>query len=318
MQLHLAPMEGVIDHHMRGLLTAVGGYDLCVTEFVRVSERLLPKRTFHKFCPELADGGHTASGTPVIIQLLGTDASLLAENAARAAELGAPGIDLNFGCPSRFVNRKGAGAALLDYPRRVHDIVAAVRRALPDEIPLSAKMRLGYDTPETALDNARAVEDGGAARLTVHARTRADGYKAPARWEHLAGIREAVGIEVVANGDINSVEDWRRCREVSGCDAFMLARGAVACPDLARQIRLHESGEALAWSGVLPLLTQLARAMGPEYTDKNIGMRIKQWLVMLKGRYREAHHCFEQIRTLRLYSEMEPLLAEGAPIPPGL
>lgn len=309
MQLHLAPMEGVIDFHMRRLLTAIGGYDLCVTEFLRVSDRLLPRRVFRRLCPELAVGGRTESGTPVVLQLLGVDPAVLAENAARAAELGAPGIDLNFGCPSRFVNRKGAGAALLDHPDRLHRIVDTVRRALPDEIPLSAKMRLGYDSPERAVENARAIEQAGAARLTVHARTRADGYRAPARWEYLAEIREALGIEVVANGDINSPADWRRCRAVSGCETFMLARGAVACPDLARQIRRDDT--ALEWSGVRQLLTQLGRAMAPECSDKDVGMRIKQWLVLLKGRYAEAHPCFERIRTVRLYSEMEPLLVAG-------
>ncbi|GAB6042563.1 tRNA dihydrouridine synthase [Endothiovibrio diazotrophicus] len=307
-QLHLAPMEGVIDHHMRELLTALGGYDLCVTEFVRVSDRLLPERVFHRLCPELAHDGRTAAGTPVVVQLLGVDPQVLAENAARAAELGAPGIDLNFGCPSRFVNRKGGGAALLDYPRRVHDIVAAVRRALPAQLPLSAKMRLGMEDDELALENALAAESAGCARLTVHARTRADGYRAPARWERLAAIREVLSIELVANGDIDGVAAWRRCRAVSGCDAFMLARGAVARPDLARRIRDDEADHAMGWEEVAGLLRRLAGMMEADYSDRNRGTRIKQWLAMMRGYSAEATRCFERVRPLRLYSEMAPRL----------
>ena len=91
----LAPMEGVIDHTMRDLLTRLGGIDRCVTEFLRVSHELLPARVFYRICPELRDGGYTPSGVPVYLQLLGGNPELLAANAARAAQLGAPGIDLN-------------------------------------------------------------------------------------------------------------------------------------------------------------------------------------------------------------------------------
>ena len=105
MRLMLAPMEGVIDHTMRELLTSLGSVDRCVTEFVRVSDRLLPPRVFRRLCPELDRGGVTAAGVPVYVQLLGGQPGVVADNAARAAELGAPGIDLNFGCPAKTVNR---------------------------------------------------------------------------------------------------------------------------------------------------------------------------------------------------------------------
>ena len=126
MQLMLAPMEGVIDHTMRELLTSLGGIDRCVTEFVRVTERLLPSRVFQRLCPELANGGCTTFGVPVYIQLLGGQAGVLADNAARAAELGAAGIDLNFGCPAKNVNRSDGGSIILREPQRVHAIAAAV------------------------------------------------------------------------------------------------------------------------------------------------------------------------------------------------
>ena len=177
MRLMLAPMEGVIDHTMRELLTSLGGVDRCVTEFIRVTERLLPPRVFYRLCPELARGGRTASGVPVYVQLLGGRAAVMAENAARAAELGAPGIDLNFGCPAKTVNRSDGGAILLREPRRVHDITAAVRAAVPDHIPVTVKTRLGYEDSALFADIAMGIESAGATELTVHARTKRDGYR---------------------------------------------------------------------------------------------------------------------------------------------
>ena len=130
MRIMLAPMEGVIDHTMRELLTSLGSVDRCVTEFVRVSERLLPPRVFYRLCPELRQGGTTAAGVPVYLQLLGGDPTVVAENAARAAELGAPGVDLNFGCPAKTVNKSDGGSILLREPDRVAAITAAARVAV--------------------------------------------------------------------------------------------------------------------------------------------------------------------------------------------
>ena len=101
MKLVLAPMEGVVDFKMRQLLTNIGGFDLCVTEFVRVIDKCLPAKVFHRYCPELDNNGLTKAGTPVRVQLLGQVADVLAENAVRAIELGSHGIDLNFGCPAK-------------------------------------------------------------------------------------------------------------------------------------------------------------------------------------------------------------------------
>ena len=108
----LAPMEGVVDHLMRDMLTRVGGYDQCVTEFVRVVDQKLPKKTFYRLCPELHHGGKTPSGVPVRVQLLGQHPQWLAENAETAIELGSPGVDLNFGCPAKTVNKSKGGAVL--------------------------------------------------------------------------------------------------------------------------------------------------------------------------------------------------------------
>lgn len=304
MNIYLAPMEGVIDQPMRALLTAVGGYTHCVTEFIRVVDRRLPARVFQRYCPELAHGGRTAAGIPVVVQLLGGIPEAMAENAARAAALGAPGIDINFGCPSRFVNRNAGGAVLLQEPERVYAITRAVRAAVPAHIPVSAKIRLGYDTTDLALDNAHAVQSAGAGTLTVHARTKIDGYKHPARWEWLARIKEQLAIPMIANGDINSVDDYHRCRATSGCDSIMLGRGALACPDLARQIHAAQRAEhveAADWNQILELLigyTHTLRQFEPD-SERYVAARVKQWLIFLKGRYTEAQGCFQEVRALK-------------------
>ncbi|MFZ2855033.1 MAG: tRNA-dihydrouridine synthase, partial [Rhodocyclaceae bacterium] len=201
-KLLLAPMEGLADYVLRDVLTRVGGYDGAVTEFVRVSGSLLPLRSFRRICPELDNASCTSAGTPVAVQLLGSDPACLAENAAQLAELLPAAIDLNFGCPAPSVNRHGGGATLLDDPERLFRIAQAVRRAVPAHIPFTAKMRLGVRDTAKALDCARALEAGGVVALVVHARTKADGYRPPAHWEWVARIRDVVQLPVTANGEV--------------------------------------------------------------------------------------------------------------------
>lgn len=148
MQIALAPMEGLVDEILRDVLTGVGGIDWCVTEFIRVSDRLLPPSSFRKLAPELDSAARTRAGTPLRVQLLGSDPLCLADNAAFACSLGAPAIDLNFGCPAKTVNKSRGGAVLLKEPELLHSILREVRKAVPAHIPVTAKMRLGFDSPD--------------------------------------------------------------------------------------------------------------------------------------------------------------------------
>ncbi len=299
MQIALAPMEGLVDELLRDLLTRIGGIDWCVTEFVRVCDRLLPAAQFEKLAPELQRGWRTAAGTPVHLQLLGSDPACLAENAALAVELGAPVIDLNFGCPAKTVNRSRGGAVLLDEPELLHAIVRAVRRALPARVPVTAKMRLGYNHPGGVLDCARALVEGGAAQLVVHARTRAEGYRPPAHWEWVARVQEAVPVPVYANGEIWTVEDWQRCRQISGVANVMLGRGLVSCPDLARQIAAAQAGSMpapLAWGDVRLLVGEFWRRARQRIAPRYAPGRLKQWLGMLARTYPQAAALFAELR----------------------
>jgi tRNA-dihydrouridine synthase C len=315
MRLMLAPMEGVVDYTMRELLSSMGGIDRCVTEFVRVTDRLLPPRVFHRLCPELDTGGTTASGVPVYLQLLGGQAAVVADNAARAAELGAPGIDLNFGCPAKTVNRSDGGAIILRDPQRVHDIVAAARAAVPAQTPLTVKTRLGYEDSERFLDIAAGIEEAGATELTIHARTKQQGYRPPAYWELIAQARTRVSLPIIANGEIWSVQDALRCRDITGCDALMLGRGALCRPDLARLIAaacgVGAAREPLHWRDVTPLLLRFFALNLARYDTQHAGNPLKQWLVYLRGYYPQAGVLFEQIKRLREPAAIQAVLEES-------
>lgn len=316
MRILLAPMEGLLDHLLRDTLTRPGGaassgIDACVTEFIRITSTLLPAERFHRVVPELGNRGRTRSGVPVRVQFLGSDPACMAENAAHVAALGALGIDLNFGCPAKLVNRHGGGAALLKDPDLMRAIVHAVRQAVPAAIPVTAKMRLGYDTPDVALDCARALADGGAAEIVVHARTRADGYRPPAYWEWIARIREHVRIPVIANGEIWSVEDARRCRAVSGCDDLMLGRGAVANPALALMIR-GERDAGFTWPEVREMLRHFWADVERQMPERYRHGRLKQWLLHLGRHYPEALEQFGRIRRLVRAEDLgRALFADG-------
>lgn len=299
MQILLAPMEGVVDSTLRALLSEIGGIDQCVTEFVRVCDRLLPPGVFYRLAPELRQGGRTSAGTRVVVQLLGSDPSALADNAARAVELGAPGIDLNFGCPAKTVNRSRGGAILLQEPETLFNILTAVRAALPLGIPLSAKMRLGYNDTALALENAQAIAQAGVNSLVVHARTRAEGYRPPAHWEWIARIREAVSVPVIANGEVWTPADYHRCRQVSGCADVMIGRGLVANPFLGLVIKGQAVEERCGWPGVLPLLIRFHGEVMSTLPPGHSQGRLKQWLNMLGWQFPEARALFMALRRER-------------------
>jgi tRNA-dihydrouridine synthase C len=238
----------------------------------------------------------------VYIQLLGGQPSVVADNAARAAELGAPGIDLNFGCPAKTVNRSDGGAILLREPERVHAIAAAVRAAVPPRVPVSVKTRLGYEDENLFLDIARGIDNAGVDELTVHARTKRHGYRPPAYWEQIARAREVVSLNVIANGEIWSPADALRCREVSGCQDLMLGRGALCRPDLPRLVAAAGRGEACAalhWTDIPPLLLHFFQLNLAHYDARYAPNPVKQWLVYLRGYFPQAALLFEQIKRLR-------------------
>ncbi len=304
MAILLAPMEGLLDFVLRDILTRVGGVDRCVSEFIRVTNTLLPDRAFIRVIPELLHEGRTFAGTPVRAQLLGSDPQCLADNAAKLAALGPHGIDLNFGCPAKVVNRHGGGAALLEVPELLTDIVRAVRRAVPASMPVSAKMRLGFNDASRAVECALAIAEGGADELVVHARTKADAYRPPAYWERIADIRAAVRVPVVANGEIWNVEDAQRCRVLSGCEDLMVGRGMVVDPGLALAIRQAgvgshaQAGPVVTWQTLVPLVHDFWHLVCTRLERRQQAGRLKQWLNFLRRRYPQAELAYMALRTV--------------------
>lgn len=310
MQIVLAPMEGVVDPVIRRLYSQIGGYDRFVTEFVRVTDRLLPDHVFHKYSPELKSGGCTAEGVPVYVQLLGGQPFALAENAERVVQLGAPGIDLNFGCPAKTVNRHDGGAALLQKPTRLYDVISSVKKAVKGCVPVTAKVRLGFMDKSLVHEIAAAVAEAKASSLIVHARTKAEGYRPPAHWEFIAQMKEVIGdrVPVIANGDIWSVADYFRCKEISGCEDVALGRGAMAKPDLALAIKTAVNSSVrseLSWSEVQTNLfpTFVSYSEGDKGQQFALS-RAKQWLKLMSREYPEAGQTFERIKRCQQLLEL--------------
>lgn len=320
-QLFLAPMEGLADYVLRDVLTSTGGFDGCVSEFVRVTGSVLPERVYERDTPEVLHGGRTPGGTPMVIQLLGSDPEWMALNAAQAARLSPYGLDLNFGCPAKVVNRHGGGAMLLAHPEQLNRIVSSVRAAVPAGIAVTAKMRLGVSDTSLAIDCATALAEGGAASLVVHARTRDHGYRPPAHWEWIARIDDAVDVPVTANGEVWTVADWERCRAVSGCADVMIGRGAVSDPFLALRIRglMEQTASGEEWPAVLGLLADYLRKLQARVAARHEHGRVKMWLSYLKRTWPQAAELHAAIRRLHdsrdILDVIERAQAHGGLIP---
>ncbi|MDU6388042.1 MULTISPECIES: tRNA dihydrouridine(16) synthase DusC [unclassified Pantoea] len=298
MRVLLAPMEGVLDSLVRELLSEVNDYDLCVTEFLRVVDQLLPVKSFYRLCPELRNNSRTPSGTRVRLQLLGQHPEWLAENAARAAELGSWGVDLNCGCPSKLVNGSGGGATLLKDPELIYRGAKAMREAVPSHLPVTVKVRLGWDSGERRFEIADAVQQAGASELVVHGRTKEDGYRAEAiNWQAIGEIRQRLRIPVVANGEIWDWQSAQACLSATGCDAVMIGRGALNVPNLSLVVKYNEA--PMAWPDVVALLQKYTRLEKQGDTGLYHVARIKQWLGYLRKAYPQADGLFTDIRALR-------------------
>lgn len=226
----LAPMEGVTEPCFRELVlrrnapSVLGG---AFTEFVRVSHGPLPAQALREHLGPLEIRPGPAA--PVGLQIMGSDVAAVAETARRAEQIGAPLVDLNFGCPAKGALRGCAGAGLLDHPQRVEELVAACVAAV-SHIPVTAKIRAGGEDDAGLEEIARAVEAGGASLLTVHCRTRREGYRDTADWERLRRAVAAVEIPVCGNGGVETHADLRRLRDETGCSYVMVGRAALADP----------------------------------------------------------------------------------------
>ncbi|MCA9718956.1 MAG: tRNA-dihydrouridine synthase family protein [Myxococcales bacterium] len=302
--LALAPMDGVTDAVYRGLLTEQfggrSGISLCVSEFVRVTRDPVPAHVIRRHCPEVDTGGRTRAGVPVFVQLLGGDPTPMAATARRAAELGACGVDLNFGCPAKTVNSHDGGAKLLKEPDRIERITRAARDAVPHDVPVTVKIRIGWDSGDTIEEIARAAARGGATWLTVHARTRVQLYRPPVHWHVLARARDAAGaLPVIANGDLFAPEDLARCAASSRCHAFMIGRGAMGSPGLFARARGWRQGPMPLPELAALLREYQARMRASGLPEARALCRVKQWLRMAAATRPDIVWLFNHIKVMR-------------------
>ena len=316
--LILAPMDGITDAPMRALQGSLGGFSFAVSEFLRVSGEPLPQKVFRREVPELADGGLTPTGLPVHVQILGGHPGRMAQSAYNAYRVGAKSIDINFGCPAPTVNRNDGGATLLNHPCRIRDIVSAVREAVPGEVSVSAKIRLGWDSIDAVYENAAMAAEGGASWLTIHARTRAQGYAPPVYWKPIGVVRESLGVPVVANGDIWTLEDFRQCREETGCRHFMIGRSALANPALPHQIARELGLECRAnpstdWTVLLRGLLEWMEYYKGRVPARGV-QRLKQWMCLAQrhGDFNGFDHVKRTETVDDFFAALRQELAEAA------
>ncbi|MBC8055798.1 MAG: tRNA dihydrouridine synthase DusB [Rhizobiales bacterium] len=240
-RLFAAPMAGVTDRPFRQLCKRLGaGY--------AVSEMVTSRKDLWASLKTSRRANHDGEVAPIAVQIAGTDAQMMGEAAAYNSDRGAQIIDINMGCPAKKVCNKWAGSALMqDEPLALAIIEAVVAACAPRNVPVTLKMRTGWcDAERNALRIARAAESAGIAMVTVHGRTREQGYKGSAEYDTVSAVKAALRIPVVANGDIDSPEKARDVLAATGADAIMIGRAAQGRPWIFREIaHFLDTGEHL-------------------------------------------------------------------------
>ncbi len=224
-RLFAAPMAGVTDRPFRQLVKKLGaGY--------AVSEMVTSRRDLWKSLKTSRRADHTGEVEPISVQIAGTDPAEMHDAALYNIDRGAQIIDINMGCPAKKVCTKWAGSALMkDEPLAIAIVEAVVAACAPRAVPVTLKMRTGWCQGEkNAVLLARAAEQAGVAMVTVHGRTREQGYGGEAEYDTIAAVKQAVRVPVVANGDIATPEKARRVLDATGCDALMIGRAAQGRP----------------------------------------------------------------------------------------
>ena len=252
-RLFVAPMAGVTDRPFRQLCRGFGaGY--------AVSEMVTSRKDLWHTLKTSRRADHTGEPGPIAVQIAGTDAAMMAEAAAYNIDRGAQIIDINMGCPAKKVCNKWAGSALMqDEALALQIIDAVVAACAPHGVPVTLKMRTGWCAQvKNALNIARAAESAGVQMVTVHGRTREQGYKGAAEYATIAAVKAALRIPVVANGDVDSPHKAQAVLRATGADALMIGRAAQGRPWIFREIAHYLNTGALL---APPLVLEVRRAL---------------------------------------------------------
>lgn len=273
--LILAPMEGVGDHCFRKAMASIGGFDEGVRDFLRVPANPHIKSLASQYQAD------EITPIPLAAQLMGSDPDLMAEMAREMELRGAPRVDLNCGCPSNTVTGKGAGSSLLKEPDSLYQIAKEMVRAV--SIPVTAKLRSGFEDLSLFKENLLAAQESGIQYLTLHPRTKVDGYGPPARWDLIAEAKSFLKIPVVGNGDILTVEDAVKMLKVTQCDALMIGRGSVINPFIFHQIKAYYSGSSFEckWSDLMRYFEVYLSEIPSCMPEKNKVGKMKQLMGFL-------------------------------------
>jgi len=252
-RLFVAPMAGVTDRPFRMLCRELGaGY--------AVSEMVTSRKELWGSLKTSRRANHEGEPGPISVQIAGTDAAMMSEAALYNIDRGAQIIDINMGCPAKKVCNKWAGSALMrDEPLALEIVDAVVRAAAPHNVPVTLKMRTGWsEDHRNAVTLARRFEAAGVRMLTVHGRTREQGYRGCAEYDTIAAVKAAVRIPVVANGDIDTPEKAREVLALTGVDALMIGRAAQGRPWIFREVaHFLSTGSRLA----PPLVVEVRRLL---------------------------------------------------------
>lgn len=268
-------MEGLGDRSFRKAMRAIGGFDEATTEFLRVP--------INAHVPSLAARYQSQEIAPVPLaaQLMGSDPELMGAMAREIEARGAPRIDFNCGCPSNTVTGRGAGSSLLKDPELLYANAKAMCMAV--KVPVTLKMRSGFNDTSLFQENLLAAQESGVRFITLHPRTKVDGYGPPARWDLIAEAKALLKIPLVGNGDILNVEDALRMLKQTACDALMIGRGSVINPFIFHQIRAHfeEREYQISWNDFERYFAAFCAEVPEDSTKKGRINKLKQLLSML-------------------------------------
>ena len=261
--LFVAPMAGVTDRPFRKLCKQLGaGY--------AVSEMVTSRRDLWHTLKTSRRADHQGESGPIAVQIAGTDGPMMAEAARYNIERGAQIIDINMGCPAKKVCNKWAGSALMqDEPLALSIVEAVVQACEPFKVPVTLKMRTGWcDSHKNAVRLAQAAQSVGVQMITVHGRTREQGYKGEAEYDTIAAVKAAVSVPVVANGDIDSPHKALQVLQRTGADALMIGRAAQGRPWIFREIaHFMQTGQLLA-----PPLVEEVRRLLQEHLQEHYSL----------------------------------------------
>lgn len=308
--LQLAPMEGVGDACFRKAMASIGGFDEAVRDFLRV-----PTNAHVKSLSQVYQADEL-SPIPLAAQIMGSDNDLMAAMAQELVARGAPRIDINCGCPSNTVTGKGAGSSLLKDPSSLREIAKAVVQAV--SIPVTLKMRSGFEDISLFKENLLAAQESGVRYITLHPRTKVDGYGPPARWDLIAEAKSLLKIPLVGNGDILTVEHALNMLQMTRCDGLMIGRGSIINPFIFHQIQAHFSQEPYVpkWEDLIRYFDVYLASMGADTPPKFRVNKLKQLLsFQFKGNRQLLEHRQQILSSthedpISLLQQAKPLLLD--------